>query len=557
MVDTSLRRKVTVCSALGLLLLPGCQAADTAEPYAEAIGFISADLPELHTRTVSVETDDSTVGYRYPVLGESHPLSIQVRTAMAERQTAFLEEAPEGRNPELRQDTELLAASADVIGLRLNVVDSTAQGPESSTLWYDAEGGLTLAWTSLFRDEQALVQAHVDLADVLREEYELTTEELPAPLGEVTAYAEALAQEQQTQETEDQEGEGRDTKEQSAPTGSSDGPDAAEDNASDSDRSDKDDEGDEGDEDERAALPPGEADLTDPEQSQEVAHAWADSPLADLAFSTAGGLAVRMDPDQVPGAKGDDELLVPIEAEAAEENLSELGYQARDAAVHGNASPESLDLGPEAGTEGTTLDCAQAKCVALTFDDGPGEHTEALLDSLDDYQAKATFYVLGSLVGEFPDVVERTAAEGHEVANHTWKHDDLATMSDEAIRKDLQRTDDAIEEVTGQAPVTMRPPYGSLNATVRSATAHPLILWDVDTMDWQSRDTKAVSKHALKGTQAGSVVLFHDIHKSSVDAIPDVLAGLHKEGYHFVTVKDLFGLDGMEAGEVVTDARLN
>ncbi|WP_067603815.1 polysaccharide deacetylase family protein [Nocardiopsis listeri] len=541
MIATSLQRKVTVCSALGLLLLPGCQAADTTEPYAEAIGFISADLPDLHTRTVSVETDHNTVSYRYPVLGESHPLSIQVRTTMAERQTAFLEEAPEGGSPELTQDTELLAASADVIGLRLNVVDSTAQGPRSSTLWYDAHGEQVLPWTSLFRDEQALAQAHVNLVDVLRDEYELTDEELPDPLGEVAAYAESLAAEEQTQEEE-----GRDTKKQPAPADSS------------NDSKDSEDDGsDDSDGDERAALPPGEADLTDPEQAQEVADAWADSPLADLAFSTAGGLAVRMDPDQVPGSDNDDEALVPIEPEMAEETLSELGYQARDAAVHGNASAESLDLGPEATTEGTTLDCAQAKCVALTFDDGPGEHTEALLDSLDDYQAKATFYVLGSLVGEFPDVVERTAAEGHEVANHTWKHDDLATMSDDAIRKDLQRTDDAIEEITGEAPVTMRPPYGSLNATVRSATGHPLILWDVDTLDWQSRDTKAVSEHALAETRAGSVVLFHDIHKSSVDAIPKVLAGLHEEGYHFVTVKDLFGLDGMEAGEVVTDARLN
>ncbi|MGW8435199.1 polysaccharide deacetylase family protein [Nocardiopsis sp. NPDC055879] len=553
MVVTSLQRKVTVCSALGLLLLPGCQAADTTDPYAEAIGFISADLPDLHTRTVSVETDHNTVSYRYPVLGESHPLSIQVRTAMAERQTAFLEEAPEGRAPELNQDTELLAASADVIGLRLNVVDSTAQGPESSTLWYDAHGGQVLPWTSLFRDEQALAQAHVNLVDVLREEYELADEELPDPLGEVAAYAESLATEQQGRESETQEGEGRDTKEQPAPADSSDQSKDSEDE----DGSDRSDDTDDSDGDERAALPPGEADLTDPDQAQEVADAWAHSPLADLAFSTAGGLAVRMAPDQVPGSGNDDEVLVPIEPEVAEETLSELGYQARDAAVHGNASTESLDLGPEATTEGTTLDCAQAKCVALTFDDGPGEHTEALLDSLDDYQAKATFYVLGSLVGEFPDVVERTAAEGHEVANHTWKHDDLATMSDDAIRKDLQRTDDAIEEITGEAPVTMRPPYGSLNATVRSATGHPLILWDVDTMDWESRDTKAVSKHALDETQAGSVVLFHDIHKSTVDAIPKVLAGLHEEGYHFVTVKDLFGLNDMEAGEVITDARLN
>ncbi|MBR8743098.1 polysaccharide deacetylase family protein [Nocardiopsis sp. MG754419] len=521
MADTSLRRKLTVGSALGLILVTGCQAGDSTLPYAEAIGFISADLPDLHTRTVSVETDHSTVGYRYPVLGETHPLSLHVRTAMAERQTAFLEELPEGGSPELHQDTELLAASPDVIGLRLNVTDSGAEDTESSTLWYDGGSEQVLPWTSLFRDEQALVQAHLDLADVLRDDYDVATEDLPGRIGEVAAHAETEA------EADEEEPQGEPT------------PTAV---ASD---------------EEREALPPGDSDLTDPEQAGEVAELWADSPLADLAFSTAGGLAVRMDPADVPGAGRGEEALVPIEPEQAEETLSELGYQARDAAVQGNASPDALDLGAEATAEGTTLDCAELKCVALTFDDGPGEHTEALLDMLADYEAKATFYVLGSLVGEFPEVVERTAAEGHEVGNHTWKHDDLAGMSAEGVREDLARTDEAIEAVTGEAPVTMRPPYGSLNATVRSATGHPLILWDVDTMDWQSRDTKAVAGHALSESQAGSVVLFHDIHKSSVDAIPEVLDGLHRQGYHFVTVKDLFGLQGMEPGEVHTDGRLN
>ena len=534
MSDTSLRRNITVSAALGLILIPGCQAVDTALPDTEAIGFASADLPEQHTRTVSVEAEHSTVSYRYPVLGEAHPLTVHTRTAMAQRQTAFLEELPSGGDPELTQDVELLGSSDDTVGLRLKVHDSTAERPDTSTtLWYDAHTDQVLPWTSLFKNEQALTQAHLDLAEVLRSEYDLTTEELPGLLGEIAAQAEGSEAEQEEAAAPSPE---QKIEADSAETGLNGTNESVADIADDTGVTD---------------------DLAETERLWKNAESWDASPLADLAFSTAGGLAVRMDPDHIPDAGRVDEVLVPIDPEVIEPHLSELGYRAREAAVDSNASPESLVVDPDVTDPGITLECERLKCVALTFDDGPGEHTEELLDHLAGYDAKATFYVLGSLVKEFPEIVERTAAEGHEVANHTWAHADLTGLSADGVRKDLERTDKAIEQITGQVPVTMRPPYGSLNATVREASSHPLILWDVDTMDWQSRDTKAVTRHALKESQPGSVVLFHDIHKTSVDAVPEVLEGLHRQGYHFVTVKEMFGLQGLPAGEVLTDARVN
>ncbi|MDE3722841.1 polysaccharide deacetylase family protein [Nocardiopsis sp. N85] len=216
------------------------------------------------------------------------------------------------------------------------------------------------------------------------------------------------------------------------------------------------------------------------------------------------------------------------------------------------AAPAAADTTLSA--EAKNLDCAQVECVALTFDDGPGPHTDEVLDALDDHDAKATFYVLGSKVGDFTDTVERMADEGHEVGNHTWDHDDLATLSGDAIRDDLARTDKAIEDVTGETPTTMRPPYGSLNDTAREAIDKPIVLWDVDTLDWQSRDSDAVTDVTLQETDKGSVVLFHDIHESTVDAVPDILDGLAEDGYRFVTVSELAGED-MEPGTAITDAR--
>jgi peptidoglycan/xylan/chitin deacetylase (PgdA/CDA1 family) len=206
------------------------------------------------------------------------------------------------------------------------------------------------------------------------------------------------------------------------------------------------------------------------------------------------------------------------------------------------------------GLSGNPLDCSRLKCVALTFDDGPGEHTGELLDALAEFDAHATFYVLGSKVEGNTGTLRRMAEDGHEIGNHSWAHDDLAGMSAGDVERDIDRTNEAIREATGEEPTTVRPPYGSLNGTVRSTVDQALVLWDVDTLDWKSRDAGKVTEAALDDAAPGSVVLFHDIHESTVEAIPRVLAGLHRQGFHFVTVDELFP-DALEPGGVYTDAR--
>lgn len=507
-VVTSLRRKLSVTAALGLLLIPGCRASEEILPYAEAIRTPVEDFSGLPVSSSTVESEHSTVFYRYPRLGQSHPLTVEIRTIMAQRQTTFLEDLPEEGTPELHQDMDFLAVSPEVVGARITADSPDDFGDEFGveTLWYDAASETVLPWTALFTDENALEEVHLAVADVLENEYDMSLEQLPGLVGEVAL--------RNQEETEEQEGSADDEQ---------------------SDRG-------------------GPLDLSDPEQAQQAAEQWADSPLADLAFSTDGGLAVRMNPEDVPDADPANELTLPVEPENLEEFLSTFGYRARDAAVSNDPS----DLPDEELTEhGVTLDCERLKCVALTFDDGPGEHTDRLLEMLADYDAHATFYVLGSLVEEYPDVLERMHTQGHELGNHTWKHDDLAGMSAKEIREDIERTNDSVSQIIGVEPSTIRPPYGSSNDTVHETVDQPLILWDVDTMDWQNRDSEAVAEHAIDNTAPGSVLLFHDIHGSTVDAIPDVLEELHNSGYHFVTVADLFGFNELDAGETYTDARVD
>ncbi|MFI7700261.1 polysaccharide deacetylase family protein [Nonomuraea sp. NPDC049480] len=193
------------------------------------------------------------------------------------------------------------------------------------------------------------------------------------------------------------------------------------------------------------------------------------------------------------------------------------------------------------GARGRPVDCRRAKCVALTFDDGPGRYTDALLRQLAAYRAQATFFVVGQNVAAYPGILRRTVAAGHEIGNHTWSHADLTRLSAAGVRAQLARADQMIKAVTGMVPRLVRPPYGAMNAAVRRQTSRPMVMWSVDTLDWLHRDSARVTRKAVKSVRPGSVILFHDIHPTTVRAMPQVLKALSKRGYKFVTVSRLFG----------------
>ncbi|WUH97384.1 polysaccharide deacetylase family protein [Spirillospora sp. NBC_00431] len=199
------------------------------------------------------------------------------------------------------------------------------------------------------------------------------------------------------------------------------------------------------------------------------------------------------------------------------------------------------------------IDCDRVSCVSLTFDDGPGPHTARLLDTLRAGGARATFFMLGENVHAHRDVVRRMAMEGHEVANHTWSHPDLTTLPPAEAREQIQRTQRAVKDASGVAPTLTRPPYGATDKQVGQAVGMPLILWSVDTLDWRYRSVGRGTRVGIKEPERGGIVLYHDIHKPSVDAIPKVVDGLKKRGFTLVTVSELFQGKPLQAGRTYNE----
>lgn len=191
------------------------------------------------------------------------------------------------------------------------------------------------------------------------------------------------------------------------------------------------------------------------------------------------------------------------------------------------------------GAQGS-VDCAKMSCVALTFDDGPGKDTARLLDMLKREDAVATFFVLGQSAKVHPKVVKRIAAEGHEVGSHTYSHKQLTKLDVAGQKQEIDRGNEQIK-AAGVTPTLFRPPYGAYNATTKAEAGLPIIMWDVDTMDWKTRSTEKTIQEVERSTKAGSIVLMHDIHSPTVDAVPTIIKKLRAKGFTLVTVSDLLG----------------
>ncbi len=186
--------------------------------------------------------------------------------------------------------------------------------------------------------------------------------------------------------------------------------------------------------------------------------------------------------------------------------------------------------------------------VALTFDDGPHPtYTPRLLDILKAKNVKATFYVVGTNARRYPEIMRRIIAEGHEIGNHTVNHPNLSKMSDDGVRKELRGTHEAIVAATGMPPRTMRPPYGAITATqkswIRKEFGYPTILWSVDPEDWKKPGSTAVTSRLVSGAAPGGILLVHDIHGGSIDAMPATIDQIKAKGLQFATVTQLLAME--------------
>lgn len=244
-------------------------------------------------------------------------------------------------------------------------------------------------------------------------------------------------------------------------------------------------------------------------------------------------------------------LLQSASAQAADPSpaLSAISATAAQPPVASIAHEAPAPEAPKAGGPQVTFNSVyvDGPYIAMTFDDGPNATlTPKLLDLLAAHHLKATFFVVGQNAADHPEILKRAVREGHEIANHSWSHPNLGKMSDESVRRELQKTDDAIKAAIGTRPTLMRPPYGSITARqknwIHDEFGYRIIIWDVDPLDWKRPGPLIVTHRILSEARPGSIILAHDIHAPTIEAMPGTFSGLEAKGFKFVTVSDLLAM---------------
>ena len=180
------------------------------------------------------------------------------------------------------------------------------------------------------------------------------------------------------------------------------------------------------------------------------------------------------------------------------------------------------------------------KVVALTFDDGPNPTTtNQALDTLSKYGIKATFFVLGKNVSGNEEILKRMKSDGHVIGNHSWSHPVLSKLSLDEAKKQINDTEAALTKVLGSSSKLMRPPYGAITDDIRNSLDLSFIMWDVDSLDWKSKNEASILTEIQRQVKNGSIILMHDIHVETVNALPKVIDYLKEQGYEFVTVPEM------------------
>ena len=185
------------------------------------------------------------------------------------------------------------------------------------------------------------------------------------------------------------------------------------------------------------------------------------------------------------------------------------------------------------------------KLVALTFDDGPNYNTNRILDILDKYNVKATFFVLGTNINGNEGIIKRMNDLGMEIGNHTYSHRLLTKLEDDEIKMEIKNVDDLIFNITNKYPSLIRPSYGSINNRIKRIVDRPLIIWNIDTLDWKYHNSKRIADRVLNKVSDGDIVLMHDIYRATANSLEIIIPKLLNDGYQLVTVSELFYYKGL------------
>ncbi len=222
-------------------------------------------------------------------------------------------------------------------------------------------------------------------------------------------------------------------------------------------------------------------------------------------------------------------------------NIGQHYFQWRYSGVPGPKLDNCVTRPPAAlsGQKRPGINCKVQKCIALTFDDGPSQSTIPILDALKAHNALATFFVVGNQVEPHAAIIRRAVLEGHEIGNHTWTHARLPLLSSVQIRAQIQQTQAVIKKVTDITPRVYRPPYGETDNRVRAATGLPEVKWTLDTLDWLHRNPYIVIASVVNGARPGGIILMHDTHPTTAQAVGVILDRLQAQGYICVTISEL------------------
>jgi len=194
------------------------------------------------------------------------------------------------------------------------------------------------------------------------------------------------------------------------------------------------------------------------------------------------------------------------------------------------------------------VDCSHQACLALTFDDGPNPvTTPQVLDVLARHHARATFFVIGSHVPGNEALLRRMYHDGHEIGNHSWSHPDFTTLSPEQIRQQISQTQAVVVAAGVPAPTLFRPPYGAVNAVVKSQVPMTFAMWNIDPEDWRAKHPKDVLAKMEPSIRPGRVVDLHDIHQPTADSLDQMVTNLQQQ-YQLVTFSELFDLTSGQPG---------
>lgn len=237
------------------------------------------------------------------------------------------------------------------------------------------------------------------------------------------------------------------------------------------------------------------------------------------------------------------ELLTSELLTSAEDEITEISQESSSSQEPSSQEPASSE---EPSSQPAAPKPKVKGAAAITFDDGPGAHTARLLNALKQYDAKATFFVVGNRVANNKSLIQRMINEGHEVGNHSYSHRDLRKLSDANVINQLRNTNNAIAAITGMNPKVMRPPYGAFDRRVTRLAKQEglaLVLWTPSPQDWKYKDSDYVYNYIINNVKPGSTLLLHDIHKTTVDGFIRALPVLTERGIKLVTVSELVSLN--------------